>query len=75
MKVIDIINNNDFDTFVCVQGEKPNDSCGYWLTFYYYGELGLIPEELFDCDVLYKGIDISKGCFFIEIPWRGFLFH
>ncbi len=67
--VNDIIQNNDADMIVKVEGRNPIDECDPFCPEYYFGKLGDIPNNLRCCEVITTGWLIGFQCHCIYIPF------
>ena len=67
--VNDVINENELDIIVDIDGKNPNDDCDPLSENYYHGALGDIPEIYRKCEVLRTGWKIGKRCHSIAIPF------
>lgn len=70
LTVADVIKENDADIIVKVNGRNPTDDCDCLTEEYYHGELGSIPAELHDAEVLNTGWLLGAQCYGIYIPYR-----
>lgn len=69
MKVIDIIENNDPETIVKIQGCNSQDDCDGFVEEYFHGKLSVVPEHLKNHTVVRTGYLMGAICYGIYIPY------
>lgn len=69
MTVQDIINENEADIIVRIDGQNPDDDCDPLAEEYYKGKLGKIPKKYRNIELLRTAWSLGSQCHVLVIPW------
>lgn len=69
MTVQDIINKNEADIVIRLDGHNPEDDCDPYSETYFKGKLGKIPKKYRNIELLNTAWSIGSQCHVLVIPW------